>query len=66
MSPDGRHVVFQVYKSGAWLIDLHNGSMLHVLTDPTAEQFAWSPDGRRIAFHSKQDGQWSVWVMAPT
>ncbi len=35
-----------------------------VLTDPTAEEFAWSPDGRRVAFHSRRDGTWGVWIMA--
>jgi hypothetical protein len=65
VSPDGRHVIFQVARSGAWLLDLHDASMRCVLTDPTAEAFAWSPDGRRVAFHSGRDGQWGIWVMAP-
>jgi hypothetical protein len=65
VSPDGRHVVFQVARSGAWLLDLADGSMRCVLTDPTAEEFAWSPDGRRVAFHSRRDGEWGIWLMAP-
>jgi hypothetical protein len=66
VSPDGRHVMFQVARSGAWLLDLDTASMRCVLTDPTAEEFAWSPDGRRVAFHSRRDGQWGIWLMAPT
>jgi hypothetical protein len=64
VSPDGRHVIFQVSRSGAWLLDLSDGSTRCVLNDPTAEEFAWSPDGRRVAFHSRRDGQWGIWLMA--
>jgi Tol biopolymer transport system component len=63
VSPDGGHVIFQVARSGAWMIDLADGSMRQVLADPTAEEFAWSPDGRRVAFHSRRDGQWSIWLL---
>ena len=66
VSPDGDHVVFQVSGSGAWLLDVRDGSMRCVLTDPSAEEFAWSPDGRRVAFHSRRDGQWGIWIMAPS
>jgi Tol biopolymer transport system component len=65
VSPDGNHVIFQVSRSGAWLLDVRDGTMRCILTDPTAEEFAWSPDGRRVAFHSRRDGQWGIWVMAP-
>jgi Tol biopolymer transport system component len=65
VSPDGRHIIFQVSRHGAWLVDLSDGTMRCVLTDPTAEEFAWSPDGRRVAFHSRRDGTWGVWIMAP-
>jgi len=64
VSPDGRKVIFQLYRDGAWLLDLPRGSMRRVLADPTAEEFSWAPDGRRVAFHSRRDGQWGVWVMA--
>jgi Tol biopolymer transport system component len=66
VSPDGRHVMFQVAGSGAWLLDLRDGSVHCVLSDPTAEEFAWSPDGRRVAFHSRRDGEWRIWLMAPS
>ena len=64
VSPDGREVIFQVFRQGAWLLELRDGSMRQVLGDPTAEEFAWSPDGRRVAFHSRRDGQWGIFVIS--
>lgn len=63
VSPDGRHVIFQVARDGAWLLNLSNGSMRKVLDDPTAEEYTWAPDGHRVAFHSDRSGGWNVWVM---
>jgi Tol biopolymer transport system component len=63
VSPDGEHIIVQVSRAGGWLLALRTGSMRCVLTDPTAEEFAWSPDGRRVAFHSRRDGQWGIWLM---
>jgi len=65
VSPDGRHVVFQVFRDGAWMLDVPEGTTRRILADPTAEEFAWSPDGRRVAFHSRRDGQWGIWAMTP-
>jgi cytoskeletal protein RodZ len=65
VSPDGRRVVFQVRRDGAWLLELSDGSMRRVMTDPTAEEFTWAPDGSRVAYHSRRSGSWGVWVMAP-
>jgi dipeptidyl aminopeptidase/acylaminoacyl peptidase len=64
VSPDGSRVVFQVFRSGAWILNVEDGSMECVLSDPTAEEFAWAPDGHRFAFHSRRDGQWSVYVLS--
>ena len=64
VSPDGRRIMFQVYRDGAWLLDLGDGSMRRVLDDPSAEEFTWAPDGRRVAFHSRRSGGWSLWMMA--
>lgn len=64
VSPDGTKIIFQVFHHGAWLLDLADGSMQRVLTDPTAEEFAWAPDGRRVAFHSRRDGQWRIYVLS--
>jgi cytoskeletal protein RodZ len=65
VSPDGRQVIFQVRGDGAWLLDLTDGSMRRILSDPKAEEFTWSPDGRQVAYHSRQSGKWGVWIMAP-
>jgi Tol biopolymer transport system component len=62
VSPDGTKVIFQVFRRGAWILDLENGSMRRVLTDPSAEEFTWAPDGRRIAFHSRRSGEWGIYV----
>jgi hypothetical protein len=65
VSPDGSKVVFQVSRNGAWLLDLGNGSMRRILSDPTAEEFAWAPGGDRIAFHTLRGGQWGIHIIAP-
>ena len=65
VSPDGKRIIFQVRRDGAWLLDLASGAVHRVLEDPTAEEFTWSPDGRRVAYHSRRSGGWGVWVMAP-
>ena len=63
VSPDGRRIMFQIHRDGAWMLDLKDGSMRKVLSDPTAEEFTWAPDGRRVAYHSRRSGTWGVWVM---
>ena len=64
VSPDGNRIIFQVYRDGAWLLEVEDGSMRKVLADPSAEEYSWSPDGRRVAFHSRRTGEWGVWLMA--
>jgi len=64
VSPDGTKVIFQVFRTGAWMLDLSDGSMRCVLTDRTAEEFAWSPDGRQVAFHSRRSGQWGIYLLS--
>jgi Tol biopolymer transport system component len=63
VSPDGRRIIFQVFRDGVWMLDLPTGSMRRILEDPTAEEFAWEPGGRRIAYHSRRDGRWRIWMM---
>ena len=64
VSPDGRWIMFQVQRDGAWMLDVERGVMQRVLQDPSAEEFAWSPDGRRVAYHSQRSGGWNLWTMA--
>jgi Tol biopolymer transport system component len=61
VSPDGRWIVFQMYRDGVWLLDVHTGAMRRVLADKAAEEFAWTPDGRHVAYHSRRAGAWSLW-----
>jgi hypothetical protein len=63
VSPDGQSIVFQVYRSGVWLLDLSTGGMRRVLADRSAEEFAWTPDGSHVAYHSRRGGVWSVWQL---
>ena len=65
VSPEGRRIVFQVHRSGTWLLELPGGAMRKILDDPSAEEYTWAPDGKRVAYHSRQSGTWGVWVMAP-
>ena len=64
VSPDGRRVVFQVFKEGVWLLDVQTRQMPRILDDPAAEEFSWAPDGDRIAYHSNRDGAWRIWTMS--
>jgi hypothetical protein len=64
VSPDGSAIIFQVFRHGAWLLDLADGSMRCVLEDPTAEEFAWAPDGRQVAFLSRRDGRWGIYLLS--
>jgi helix-turn-helix protein/WD40 repeat protein len=64
VSPDGRQILFQVFRDGAWLLDVSSGEMKKVLDDRSAEEYSWSPDGRRVAFHTRRSGRWGVWTMA--
>ena len=64
VSPDGRRIVFQVYRDGVWMLDVASGATRRVLDDVTAEEFAWDSDGHRIAYHSRRDGQWRIWLMS--
>ena len=57
VSPDGRQILFQLFRDGAWLLDLSSGTMRQLLADPSAEEFAWSADGQRVAYHSQRQAE---------
>jgi Tol biopolymer transport system component len=65
VSPDGSRIMFQVDRDGAWLLELRDGSVRKVLSDPSAEEYTWAPDGSRVAYHSRGADKWGIWVMAP-
>jgi Tol biopolymer transport system component len=62
VAPDGKRIVFQVFRDGVWLLELPTRSMRRILNDVTAEEFAWDPEGRRFAYHSRRDGTWRIWI----
>ena len=66
-SPDGRHVVYAVYRNDAielWLLDLTNGAARSILANGAVNvDPRWSPDGSRLAFVStSHEGRWHVFV----
>jgi hypothetical protein len=64
VSPDGRRIVFQVFRDGVWLLDLRTGTTRRMLDDPTAQEFAWDPSGTRVVYHSRRGGRWRIWTAA--
>ena len=64
VSPDGRHIVFQVQRDGVWLLDVERARMRRILTDATAEEFVWSPQGDSIAYHARTGGSYGLWRLA--
>ncbi|MGI8673467.1 MAG: TolB family protein, partial [Luteitalea sp.] len=63
VSPDGARIAFQVHHDGMWMLDLPSGRMTRVLSDRSAQEFAWSPDGRHVAYHSTRGGAWEIWAL---
>ena len=63
VSPDGTRIAFQVHQDGMWMLDLASGRTTRVLSDRSAQEFAWSPDGRLVAYHSIRGGAWEIWAL---
>ena len=64
VSPDGRRVIFQVYRDGVWLLDVRRADRCAACsTIPPAEEYAWSPDGRSRGVPQPPGRGWGVWVM---
>ncbi|WP_433347484.1 amidohydrolase family protein [Microtetraspora malaysiensis] len=68
-SPDGRHLVFQAYKTGQFHIwsMAPDGSELRQLTEGPFDhrEPAWSPDGTVITFASDRagEGSYDIWTI---
>ena len=63
VSPDGRRLVFNAGREGAWLLDLSKDDrkqMRPLLADPSARLFVWSPDGKRLAYYSRRHKDWRI------
>ena len=58
-------MAFGIDGDGGWLLDLRNGSMHKVLTEPSIDEFAWAPNGHEVAFHSGRSAEWGMWIMRP-
>jgi Tol biopolymer transport system component/DNA-binding winged helix-turn-helix (wHTH) protein len=69
-SPDGMHIAFQSWRSGAqeiWVCKA-DGSGLTQLTSfngALAGSPSWSPDGRQIAFDARPSGRAHIYVISP-
>ena len=64
VSPDGRVVVFQVWREGAWLIDLGTGALRRIRDDATEEESPGRPRPA-VAYRSRASGRWSIQVIGP-
>ncbi len=69
VSPDGKHIAFQSWRSGTqeiWVAS-SNGSELAKLTSferSLTGSPAWSPDGKQIAFDSRPQGHSHIFVIS--
>ncbi len=66
-SPDGRHIVFTVFKNRQPTLYIMNADGTNVrplLAQPGSDdQAAWSPDSHFIVFRSKRNGQTGIYVV---
>jgi serine/threonine protein kinase len=69
VSPDGKRIVFDSYRSGTqeiWLCDSDgNNAVRLTYLNSNSGSPRWSPDGRSIAFDSRPEGQSYIYVIAP-
>jgi dipeptidyl aminopeptidase/acylaminoacyl peptidase len=75
ISPDGKHVVYEVsetdWKENAFKTELHladvtTGQSLQLTNSKkSSNAAAWSPDGSRIAFLSDRETKRQIWTISP-